>query len=315
MNTMRHLCHEFLEISMFLLFHKNVPDNRIHFSLVDFVEHDNDFKFGLVKKISKEIKTYSLESVFGEPTKKYSLYVEFIKGQEQERKLLEFLKKYTENFKNNKLEVGIRSFLTFEENLEWAYKILHDASIGGKDKIVINNDYLGLKELYPNLPEGIRLLEVLLFLHFKQLINITDCDYLQEYGARLKIELINSPEKIKSDLEVEKNPALKGYSYSVIKTPEHRHVITHSNGNFCYISKPRIWDIFNDLIQINNTTDNKVESIAEEYKIKNRNGNFETPLKTYIGEINTMLKEIHCNKNKKHQYVKIKNGLFEINIP
>ena len=308
MSEMKHLNKETLAICMSILFKKISFPKRILIT-------PDDYENGEIKlnpSVLDDISTYGLGDVLQFKNEK-SLHIRLLEWKEP--KLLEFLQKYIENFKNNKLEVGVPSFLNFEENIEWGYKILHDASIGEKNKIVISSDYLGLKEIYPNLPEGIRLLEFLLFLHFNQLINITDCDYLQEYGARIKIELINSPEKIKSDLELEKNPALKGYSHSVIKIPKRRHVINHSNGSFSCISKPRIWDIFNDLIQINHTSNVKIDCIANKYGIKNQNGNSETPLKTYVGEINTMLREIHDNKNKKYQYVKIKNGLFEINIP
>ena len=200
MLRMKHLSKDTLAIFMHLLCGKSLYN-----TIWLMPEHEGG-KFILKPRIFDDLKIYGLENMLS--------IQQGIVGKislKDKTQFLDFINKYIENFRNDKLEVGILSFLTFKQNIEWGYKILYDASIGNGDKITINTEYSELKESYPNIPENIRLLEFLLYLHLRNYAKIVDCEYLCNRGAKIKLILKYSVKEIIEKIKGDTNPVMKKY--------------------------------------------------------------------------------------------------------
>jgi len=322
---MNYLHKETMEVFTYLLLSKqNKPSYKL-ISVYDKVD-DGLCQIDAIAKIHDDIAKNKIKALFEYDEEcKNRLYLKLIDTDNFEL----FLKKYIDAFKQDRLEIEPKRFPSFDIQLKWLNKILNYYFNEGKhDTFVICSNYKAFSNLNLKLPDDVKLLELLLVLYFskKHLISIISCNDSDSSEIETyceidnEIKLLMSPDEIMIELEKERNPALVDYNIKKTKTAKgNRTYLVSYKTKETYITKKKLLVIFNFLIKNNYTEHLTIGELLKKIPTESKKYTPEKNMKTYIQDINSMLKKLH-NSKKRAEFIKIKKNehgkeIIQINIP
>lgn len=235
-------------------------------------------------------------------------------------KLLFFVKKYIEAFRNN--ELG-NQYIIYQKQIDFmekelCYKYHHMLSFYNSNIFKTELKLETLKNESEDILKGLRPVEFIIYLilfkeKYIKLHRVRFSCSPDVVDADLKLEFLKPVEELFKDLRSElKMDDYCGYRHVTCTDNKRKgkikvtHVTYKGEG---MLSSPKRWDYFEFFLSHNNTNKLKMQTVIDRFK-PNSKSTPEATVKKYINDINIMLREVYQLKYERQERFIIPHGEF-----
>lgn len=320
---MQYIEADVLKSFFYMLFQARKNNDHLYLGMdedvCEFAQYEIDTFNSSVKRT---IKDNSLQELFEFPEEKKKirdpLTVSIL--LKDKPKLLFFVKKYIEAFRNNQLG---NQYIIYQKQIDFmekelSYKYHHMLSFYNSNIFETNLKLETLKNETEDILNGIRPVEFFIYLilfkekYIKLHCVETECSP-EVMGIIVKLEFLKPVEELFKELRSElKMDDYCGYRHVTCTDNKRKGKIKVTHMTYKgegILSSPKRWDYFEFFLSHNNTNKLKMQIVIDRFK-PNSKSTPEATVKKYINDINIMLREVYQLKHERQERFIIPHGEF-----